>query len=57
MNADVNKVLSMPDVAARLEEFGAEDAGGTSQAFAQFIESEYAKWGKVVKDAGVTAAA
>ncbi|WP_419187145.1 tripartite tricarboxylate transporter substrate-binding protein [Cupriavidus necator] len=26
INSDVNKVLSMPDVIARLEEFGAEDA-------------------------------
>ncbi|MEF7613168.1 tripartite tricarboxylate transporter substrate binding protein [Aquincola sp. MAHUQ-54] len=53
MNEDVNRVLAMPDVAQKLEEFGAEDAGGSSQKFASFIVSEHAKWGKVVKDAGV----
>lgn len=53
MNADVNKVLAMPDVAARLDEFGAEDAGGSADKFAGFIASEYTKWAKVVKDANV----
>ncbi len=53
INADVNTVLAMPDVQAKLEEFGAEDGGGMPQKFAQFITSEGAKWAKVVKDAGV----
>lgn len=55
MNADVNRVLAMPDVAERLKSFGAEDSGGSSQQFAAFIVSESAKWAKVVKDAGVKA--
>ncbi|WP_316151511.1 tripartite tricarboxylate transporter substrate binding protein [Cupriavidus sp. BIC8F] len=55
MNADVNRVLAMPDVAERLKSFGAEDSGGSNQQFAAFIASESAKWAKVVKDAGVKA--
>lgn len=53
MNADINQVLAMPDIAQKLDEFGAEDAGGSAQKFAAFIASEYTKWGKVVKDANV----
>ena len=53
MNEDVNRVLAMPDIAAKLDEFGAEDAGGSSQKFAAFIASEYTKWGKTIKDANV----
>lgn len=55
MSDDINRVLVQPDVAARLAEFGAEDAGGTPQKFAAFIDSEYTKWGRVVKEAGVKA--
>ena len=54
MNDDVNKVLAQPDVAQRLDEFGAEDAGGSAQKFATFIAAEYDKWGRVVKETGVT---
>lgn len=54
MNEDVNRVLAMPDIAAKLDEFGAEDAGGSSQKFTAFIASEYTKWGKIIKDANVT---
>lgn len=53
INADVNAVLAMPDVQERLDSFGAEDGGGPTEKFAQFIDSEIAKWSKVVKDAQV----
>lgn len=55
MNADVNRVLAMPDVAERLRSFGAEDSGGSNQQFGAFIASESTKWARVVKDAGVKA--
>ena len=53
INADVNTVLAMPDVQERLDAFGAEDGGGTPEKFAQFIQSETAKWTRVVNEAKV----
>ena len=53
MNEDVNKVLAMPDVIEKLEQYGAEDGGGTAQRFADFIRAEQQKWAKVIKDANV----
>lgn len=53
INEDVNKVLAMPDVMERLEASGAEDGGGSTEKFAQFIQIEQQKWAKVIKDAGV----
>ncbi len=53
INEDVNKVLAMPDVMERLEASGAEDGGGSTEKFAQFIQVEQQKWAKVIKDAGV----
>jgi tripartite-type tricarboxylate transporter receptor subunit TctC len=53
MNEDVNKVLAMPDMQAKLDQFGAEDAGGSIQKFADFIKAEQTKWAAVAKAAGV----
>ncbi len=55
MNEDINKVLLMPDVMERFEQYGAEDGGGTPEKFASFIQTESVKWAKVVKEAGVKA--
>ena len=53
MNEDINKVLAMPDVMEKFEQYGAEDGGGTPEKFAGFMQVEARKWAKVVKDAGV----
>ncbi len=53
MNEDVNKVLAMPDVQEKMDQFGAEDGGGSIQKFADFIKAEQQKWAVVAKQAGV----
>jgi tripartite-type tricarboxylate transporter receptor subunit TctC len=55
MNEDVNKVLAMPDVQEKMEQFGAEDGGGSIQKFADFIKAEQQKWAMVAKQAGIKA--
>ena len=55
MNEDINKVLLMPDVMEKFEQYGAEDGGGSPEKFASFIQTESVKWAKVVKEAGVKA--
>ena len=53
MNEDINRVLMMPDVAEKFEQYGAEDGGGSPEKFGEFIKVEAKKWAKVVKDANV----
>ncbi len=53
VNRDVNVVLAMPDVLEKMDTYGAEDGGGTREKFAAFINSEIAKWSRVVKDGNV----
>ncbi|MFD0668606.1 Bug family tripartite tricarboxylate transporter substrate binding protein [Ramlibacter sp. MAHUQ-53] len=53
INEDVNRVLQMPDVVARLEASGAEDGGGSVEKFAEFMNVELAKWARVIKEANV----
>ena len=53
MNEDVNKVLAMPDVQEKMEQYGAEDGGGSIEKFAGFIKNEQQKWAQVAKAANV----
>jgi tripartite-type tricarboxylate transporter receptor subunit TctC len=53
LNADIAKVLKMPDVKVKLDELGVDPAAGPPEQLAAFQKSEIAKWAKVVKAAGV----
>jgi tripartite-type tricarboxylate transporter receptor subunit TctC len=55
MNRDVDTVLAMPDVAKAMDGYSAEGGGGSVEKFAQFMADEETKWGKVIKEAKVTA--
>ncbi len=55
LNAEINAALKLPDVRSKLEAAGIEIQGGTPQDYAAVIRSDLAKWGKVVKDAGIPA--
>lgn len=54
INAEVNRVLQLPDVREKIAYGGAVAAGGASDDFAKFVAADYAKWGKAVKESGVT---
>jgi tripartite-type tricarboxylate transporter receptor subunit TctC len=55
LNAEVLKILAMPDVRERFLSQGVEPVGSTPEQFGEHIKSQMAKWGKVVQDAGVKA--
>jgi tripartite-type tricarboxylate transporter receptor subunit TctC len=52
INAEVNRILKMPDVKEKFAAEGGGPIGGSSQEFAALLKSDYVKWGKVVKDSG-----
>jgi tripartite-type tricarboxylate transporter receptor subunit TctC len=51
----VAAVLAEPDVKARLTTLGFEAIGSTPDDFAKYIESEMAKYGKIIHDANIKA--
>ena len=55
LNAEVLKILAMPDVRERFQSQGVEPVGSTPEQFGEHIKSQMAKWAKVVQDAGVKA--
>jgi tripartite-type tricarboxylate transporter receptor subunit TctC len=55
LNAEALKILAMPDVRERFTAQGVEPLGTTPEEFGEHIKSQMARWGKVVRDAGVKA--
>ncbi|NBS46194.1 MAG: tripartite tricarboxylate transporter substrate binding protein [Betaproteobacteria bacterium] len=53
MNDDINKVMAMPDVQEKMDQFGAEDGGGSIEKFSAFIKAEQQKWAVVAKAANI----
>lgn len=55
LNADINKVLAMPEVRNILLSQGNQVGGGTPEEFAAMIKAETVKWARVIKDAKIQA--
>ena len=52
INAETARVLNLPDVREKLTQLGLDVAPGSPEALASQIQTETAKWAKVVKESG-----
>ena len=55
VNADIARVLQLPDVKANLNGQGIEAAPSSPEALAATIKDDYARWGKVIREANIKA--
>jgi tripartite-type tricarboxylate transporter receptor subunit TctC len=55
LNAELVKIVHSPDVKERLAATGTEPLTSTPEEFAAYIQREIAKWGDVIRKAGVKA--
>ena len=55
VNADIARVLQLPDVKANLSGQGIEAAPSSPEALAATIKDDYARWGKVIREANIKA--
>jgi tripartite-type tricarboxylate transporter receptor subunit TctC len=55
LNQELVTVLAAPEVREQLIRHGLEPQPGTAEALAKYMEREYATWGRVVKEAKITA--
>ncbi len=53
LSAENARILKLPDVSKRISELGADPVCSTPEEFVALIQSEIAKWAKVIKDANV----
>lgn len=52
LNAEIVKIINMPDVREKLVGLGAEPVGNTPDEFAALVKGEVVKWAAVVKQSG-----
>jgi tripartite-type tricarboxylate transporter receptor subunit TctC len=55
LNAHMNEILKMPDVVAKLNALGIEPTGGDGSVLARQIATDNERFGKLVKEFGITA--
>jgi tripartite-type tricarboxylate transporter receptor subunit TctC len=53
LHADAMRTLNAPDIRERLQGLGADPVGNTPDQYTAFMKNEIAKWGKVIKAAGI----
>jgi tripartite-type tricarboxylate transporter receptor subunit TctC len=55
LNAEIRRIMQTPELRTRLDNEGATPAAGSPEEFGAFIVSEIARWGAVLKQAGIQA--
>lgn len=53
LHTEIVRAIKSPDIVERLQGLGAEPVGNTPAEYAAFMKNEIAKWGKVIKAAGI----
>ena len=53
LNAELVKIIALPDIRERLDSLGVDPVANTSEEFSAFQKAEIAKWAKVIKDANI----
>jgi tripartite-type tricarboxylate transporter receptor subunit TctC len=55
LNAEVDRILALPDTRERFAALAIEPAGGTPEQGTAFMHAEALKWSKIIKDSGAKA--
>jgi tripartite-type tricarboxylate transporter receptor subunit TctC len=55
LNQEIGRVLMLPDLRAKLLAMGMEVESNTPEAFAEYLNNDAVKWGRVIKAVGVPA--
>ncbi len=53
LNAEILRILKLPDISEKLSGLGADIVGSTPEEFAQYLKAEITKWRSVAKQANV----
>ena len=53
LNKEIARALTQPDIKEALLKSGLEVAPGTPEALGKYMNAEYVKWGKLIKEAGI----
>lgn len=52
LNAEIVRIINLPDVRTRILDLGGEPVGNSPQAFDTFQKAEMTRWVQVIRDSG-----
>src|SRR5688572_17048037 len=55
LNAEVNRILKLPDVKQRLDLMGAEHISMSARDAHQLLQRDYERWGRIIKESNIKA--
>jgi tripartite-type tricarboxylate transporter receptor subunit TctC len=55
LNREIARVLNAPEVTAKLMSVGLEPVANAPEEFGAILKADLAKWGKLIRDAGIRA--
>jgi tripartite-type tricarboxylate transporter receptor subunit TctC len=55
LNAEVLRILTLPEVQEKLSGLGADPTPSTPEKFGAVIRADAEKWGRIIREAGVRA--
>jgi len=55
LNAEINRMVKLPDVQERMAAAGLVPVGGTPAQLTEYLKSELARWTRIIKNAGIKA--
>ena len=53
LHRETTTLLKLPDIISRFHSTGTEPAPSNPEQFRKFIQAEYVRWGKVIREAGI----
>ena len=53
LNAEINRIMALPDVKEKMEAIGVEPVNETPEQFAATLRADADKWGKLVRELGI----
>jgi len=53
LNKEINRVMSLPEVKAKMDAIGVETATSTPQEFGKILRRDADRYGKLIKDLGI----
>jgi tripartite-type tricarboxylate transporter receptor subunit TctC len=57
LNREIGRILFLPEVKKRMEDIAVEVAKSTPEEFGELTRADAAKWGKIIKELGISAQA
>jgi len=54
LQGEISRILSLPDVKQKLVQLGLEPVGDTPEEFSKAILAGIEKWGKVIRNHGIS---